>query len=265
MKRCPTGRLFVVQGSVRLERLESAALGGPSTSGYFDPDYFAWLGERAERSARVVVPLLLDLTRARSVVDVGCGTAAWLQVCRERGVEDVVGVDGDHIDRAQLRIPRERFVARDLAQPFSLDREFDLALSLEAAHYLPPERAPDLVAAIAAAAPVVLFSAAIPAQGGGPGLNRQWPAYWATLFRDHGLTACDWLRARVWEDERVDWWYAQNALLYVREDRLAALGLHPVERVLALVHPIHFLEVAERRREDQEARWLERLRRRRSS
>ena len=264
-RRGADGHLFVVLGRFRAAT-RIGRLAGPSTSAYFDRDYFAWQGASAERSARAVVPLLLELVRPASVVDVGCGTGAWLQVTREHGVEDVVGVDGDYIDRTQLRIPPERFHGRDLSQPRALDRTFDLALSLEAAHYLPPQAAPRLVAAIAAAAPVALFSAAIPAQGGGPGLNRQWPSYWAGLFREHGFSACDWLRPRVWEDERVDWWYAQNAVVYVRSDRLEPLGLHADDRVLPLVHPIHFLEVAEQRAEQPESppRWLDRLRGRRA-
>jgi ribosomal protein L11 methylase PrmA len=57
--------------------------------------YYRALRDGARRSAEVVVPLVLRLTRLRSVLDVGCGRGTWLAVFRENGVEDVCGVDGD--------------------------------------------------------------------------------------------------------------------------------------------------------------------------
>src|SRR6185312_12959237 len=128
-------------------------------------------------------------------------------------------------------------VARDLGEPFRLDREFDLAISLEAAHYLPEERAATVVESIAQLAPAALFGAAVPHQGGGPGRNGQWPAWWAALFARHGFRAVDWLRPIVWQDERVDWWYAQNTILYLRDGGES-------EPVRALVHPGLLEEVA---------------------
>jgi SAM-dependent methyltransferase len=185
--------------------------------------------------------MLVELFAPTSVVDVGCGTGAWLQVFVDNGVDDVVGIDGPYIDRGQLRIPPARFVAADLSALPSPERTFDLALSLEAAHYAPPEAAPQIVAALASLAPVTYFSAAIPHQGGGPGLNRQWPRYWSDLFAERGLRCVDALRARLWEHPEVDWWYAQNGLVYMREDLAAAESTaHP----LPLVHPQLYLEVA---------------------
>jgi hypothetical protein len=128
-------------------------------------------------------------------------------------------------------------VARDLSEPFRLERSFDLAISLEAAHYVPEERAKGMIDSIASLAPVVLFGAAVPHQPGGPALNRQWPAWWAQLFAGHGYRALDWLRPLVWEDERVDWWYAQNTVAYVRD---GAEG----DAVRPLVHPGLLAEVA---------------------
>jgi hypothetical protein len=57
----------------------------------------------------------------------------WLAVFREHGIHDVLGVDGAYVDQKVLQIPREQFRAHDLGQPLRLDRQFDLALSLEVA------------------------------------------------------------------------------------------------------------------------------------
>jgi SAM-dependent methyltransferase len=180
---------------------------------------------------------VIERFRPASVVDVGCGSGAWLKVFREHGVRDVLGVDGPHVRPESLRIPQENFVAVDLAESLRLDRRFDLALSLEVAHYLPRHAGVALVGSIAALAPVVLFGAALPGQPGGPGNNLQWPAWWAELFRGRGFRAEDWLRPLVWEDSEVDWWYAQNTILYVADGAVS-------ERVLPLVHPGLLAEVS---------------------
>src|SRR5436189_4511603 len=82
-------------------------------------------------SARVVVPLILDLIPVKSVCDVGCGVAHWLSVFRECGVHDILGVDGDHVDCRLLDIPTDRFIPLDLTKPVALERRFDLVVSLE--------------------------------------------------------------------------------------------------------------------------------------
>src|SRR4051812_21567636 len=68
----------------------------------YAPPFFAQLQAGALRSARAVVPALLELLHPSSVVDVGCGLGAWLAVCREMGVQDVLGVDGGYVERSQL-------------------------------------------------------------------------------------------------------------------------------------------------------------------
>jgi SAM-dependent methyltransferase len=214
-----------------------------SAPAYFNPDYFVWQAASAERSAQVIVSLLIELLHPAAVADVGCGTGAWLQVFQEHGVRQVQ-IDGSYIDVGQLRIPRESFRACDLSGSIRIESSFDLVLSLEVAHYLPPEHAAQFVRTLTELAPIVLFSAAVPHQSGGPGLNRQWPRYWCDLFRRHGFRGFDWLRPRVWEDERVDWWYAQNAVLFVREGHMDPVLGDPGP-VLPLVHPRFLLHCME--------------------
>jgi SAM-dependent methyltransferase len=188
----------------------------------YDPRFFAAIRDDARRSAERIVPIVVDLLAPRSVVDVGCGDGTWLSAFVERGIEDVLGVDGSYAVAGGLAIPAERFATRDLTRPLGLPRRFDLAVSLEVGEHLAPEHAETFVASIAAAASCVLFSAAVPFQTGAHHVNEQWPEYWAALFGRAGFTAVDALRPRVWDDPAVAWWYAQNALLYLDADALAA-------------------------------------------
>jgi SAM-dependent methyltransferase len=196
----------------------------------YDPTFFADHLRGSTSSARVVVPLLRSLVGFSSVVDVGCGIGAWLSVFAETGTGDFLGLDGPWVKPEDLLIPRERFVSADLARaepPAAAGRRFDLALSVEVAEHLPEGSADRFVAMLTGLAPVVAFSAAIPGQGGTDHVNEQWPDYWAAKFAARGYVWIDAVRPRVWADPRVQWWYAQNLVVYADRTRLSeqpALG-----------------------------------------
>ncbi|MBO0349881.1 class I SAM-dependent methyltransferase [Phormidium pseudopriestleyi FRX01] len=171
-------------------------------------------------SAQVVVPMIQNLIQPQSVVDVGCGVGSWLSVFDACGVEDYLGIDGDYVDQTMLLIPPSKFQAGDLIQPIHLTRTFDLAVSLEVAEHLPHDQAEQFVKTLTSLAPVILFSAAIPFQGGTGHVNEQWPEYWQTYFNRCGYILFDVFRANLWNNEAVQPWYRQNIFLYLREDRI---------------------------------------------
>jgi hypothetical protein len=200
-------------------------------------------------SARVIIPLVIDLVHPRSVADFGSGVGTWLRACEENGIDDVRGFDGPWVKSSFLVISPERFTVADLTRPIDAGKRYDLALSMEVGEHLRQEQAPTFVESLCRAAPVVLFSAAIPCQGGRRHYNEQWPAYWASLFRRSGYVCVDCIRERVWNDPRVQYWYAQNTLLFVDAraaeayPKLAPL-MTPPRPPLALVHPRAYLGLA---------------------
>jgi SAM-dependent methyltransferase len=209
----------------------------------------------AQASAREILPIVLEIIKPASVVDVGCGTGHWLAAARELGVRDILGLDGVWVDREQLVISAENFRIHDLATPLQLERRFDLALSLEVAEHLSPAAARNYVQNLSQAADAVLFSAAIPGQGGRRHLNEQWPAYWADWFQEFGYECYDYVRPKVWTNPRVAWYYAQNSLIFSCRGERYRLGA-PV-RPLPLVHPE--LWSAEVARRQHPGKLLERL------
>lgn len=159
----------------------------------------------------------------------------------ELGIVDYLGIDGSSVAPDRLRIPRDRFVAHNLTEVLHLGRSYDLAVSLEVAEHLPPDSAEQLVKTLVDLAPVVLFSAAVPGQGGTHHINEQWPAYWEALFAQHEFLAADAIRYQVWANEQVEPWYAQNTVLFVARPELAVRPKlqHAIlsQGVLPLVHP----------------------------
>jgi hypothetical protein len=189
----------------------------------YDDAFFEGIVRGSLRSARAVVPIVLELVRVESVADLGCGWGAWLKVFDEHGIEDLCGIDGDYVDRSKMLIDRAKFRSADLRKPISLGRRFDLALCLEVGEHMPRRSSKILVASLAAAAPVILFSAAIPGQGGVSHMNEQWPEYWERLFADRGYERLDLIRPRIWQDRDIECYFRQNLYLFATGPILAEL------------------------------------------
>lgn len=226
----------------------------------YDAGFYDALRRGARESALHVVPLVLSLTGARRVVDVGCGSGAWLAVFAEHGAR-VLGVEGPHVPMESLDIASELVLRHDLTQRFALDERFDLAMSLEVAEHLPASAAEPFVATLVDLSPIVLFSAAAPHQGGSGHVNEQWPSWWAERFAAHDYVPIDCIRRRIWSAPGVEWWYAQNMLLYVAEDALSStprlqreLDLMGTEQ-LDVIHPTRYLEWVEYGITEGSARW----------
>lgn len=175
-------------------------------------------------AARRVVAAIRTILPMQSIADIGCARGTWLREWRTQGVNDILGVDGDYVDRDKLEIDPACFVVHDLATPFNLGRRFDVVQSLEVAEHLPPARAGSFVADLIAHAPVVLFSAAPPGQGGENHLNEQAGTYWQSLFLNHDFVAIDCLRPLLAREKNVPSWYRYNLFLYVQREKLEQIA-----------------------------------------
>jgi SAM-dependent methyltransferase len=200
----------------------------PSMAGtIYGMDYYTEKDAGWSAAAAAIVPALLRHFPARSVVELGCGTGATLAAFARLAGADVLGLDGPQVPRQLLRIPAERFRAADLLTLTDVGRRFEVACSLEFAEHLPPARAEGFVDLLVRAAPVVLFSAAIPGQGGLGHVNEQRQSWWAAQFARHGYVPVDCIRPALVAVDDAPWYYAQNALVYCLPDRVPA-GLQPV-------------------------------------
>lgn len=187
------------------------------------------------RAAQIVVPHIMNLFHIESVLDVGCGLGTWLAVFLDQHVKEVWGIDGDYIDRSRLQIPENFFLPIDLRMPFNLKRKFDLVLSLEVAEHLPGASSESFVSSLCNHSDRIVFSAAIPGQGGQKHLNEQWIDYWISLFKKNGYDMVDTIRSKIWNEAEVDVWYRQNMFLFVKEDK--AIGNNSSVQ-MAEIHPV---------------------------
>ncbi len=185
----------------------------------YDDAFYNHQSSGSERSAERVLPIILRRVRVDSLIDVGCGIGTWTATAKKLGVGSVVGLDGDYVVPAGLRLTSTEFRPVDLARaiPDGLGK-FDLALCLEVAEHLPRERADGFVAELCTLSDAVLFSAAAPNQGGTEHLNEQWPSAWSARFEQEGFTHFDIVRPLIWWDPEVEFYYRQNSILFVRRD-----------------------------------------------
>lgn len=218
---------------------------GPSEMAAAAMAYFA----TADRSQELILAALNALMPLQSAVDFGTGRGAWLKAAMVRGIADVRGYDIPEIPVEQRQFPAECFFPADLGRPVTVGRRFDLAISTEVAEHLPHEHAATFVANVASAADLVLFSAAIPYQGGAGHVNENWVEYWVKRFAAQGFDCFDFLRMQFWNEAAIRSYYRQNLLVFARGAATQALreaGHAPNPQAPSLVHPEQYLKAVGR-------------------
>jgi hypothetical protein len=179
----------------------------------YDDDFFLNREASARASALRIVPIAVRAWRPRHVVDVGCGEGVWAAAFEAMDVP-TLGIDGEHVRRDRILTPR--FLAWDLTRALPQLGRFDLCVCLEVAEHLPAEAADSFVASLADVSDRILFSAAVPGQGGTGHVNEQPHEYWIERFDRSGFVADGAWRERFAGDEDVAWWYRQNLIVFER-------------------------------------------------
>ena len=203
----------------------------------YDLDFYKANLVSQTKSARGLVEAILSFVKPTSVIDVGCGIGLIAKMFQDLAGCDVLGVDGDYIDLTRLQLDRARFFAHDLTVPFRLERRFDLCLSLEVAEHLDECHASQFVETLCNLSDIIVFSAAVPGQGGVHHVNEQPQSYWEQKFRAEGYKGIDCIRPAIWDDEEIAFWYKQNTILYIKDNN-ASVIIHPQLRpVFDIFHP----------------------------
>jgi SAM-dependent methyltransferase len=189
-----------------------------------------------KKSASIILPKVVELFNPTSVIDVGCGTGSFLSVLLDLGIKNIKGIEGNWLDRRKLFVDPSLIAEIDLQKPFEIERKFDLAICLEVAEHLNESSAESFVASLVKLSNVILFSAAIPGQGGQNHVNEQPIAYWQAKFQKHGFLFYDIVRGYFWNNDDVDYWYKQNMFILIKEGE-NKLGISSTEKINTYVHP----------------------------
>ena len=188
----------------------------------YDETFYQETGDGSLESARVVVPMILKLTPVRSVVDFGCGEGAWLLVFQDHGVETILGIDGDYVNRERLLIDQAHFRPKNLALPVRLDRTYDLAISLEVAEHLPTRASRSFVESLVRGArrPVLRGDSR---PRGNAAHQRAMARILGGTFPCCGYSRLDLIRPNIHTNKDVELWYRQNIYIYANDMLLTQL------------------------------------------
>lgn len=107
------------------------------------------------------------------VLDVGCGPGIYVEALQRAGM-DATGIDPD---------PNSPYEKVSIFSPeFAKYTNYDLCICLEVAEHIDEALADEFVQQLVKTAPTILFSAALPGQGGHGHINCQPKEYWAHKF-----------------------------------------------------------------------------------
>jgi len=188
--------------------------------------------------AEHIVPFIIKLFNPSNVADIGCGTGHFLKAFIDAGIKDVTGVEGPWLDTSKLVIEKDLVMIKDLEKPFDLQRRFDLVLCLEVAEHLSKNSAEQLVEVLTSHSDVIIFSAAVPEQGGQNHINEQWIEYWQAIFDKHGYKLYDIIRPYIWNIPDIYWWYRQNIIVCIHSSSALQFKTNPVNNY---IHPELYL------------------------
>jgi hypothetical protein len=190
--------------------------------------------DQLDTSPSQIVPILMASFNPKSVIDVGCGVGNWLEEFKRNHVVDLFGIDGHHLDKGLFMLDQSNLLMTDMNEPFKINRRFDLAISLEVAEHLKREAADNFVSSLCSISDLIVFSAAIPGQGGQNHLNEQWPSYWKKKFESRGFGFYDVMRPKIWNNEKVQYCYKQNIFI---ASKTKLPGVIAKEAIMDVVHP----------------------------
>lgn len=202
------------------------------------------------RSAKIILTMLFNHYKPNSVIDIGCGIGAWLRAAMELGVKNIVGIDGNEVREDFLFVPRKYIKIADLETHKNINNDkYDLAISVEVAEHLDNSCSNNFIETLTSYSNVVLFSAAIPYQGGEHHINCQPPQFWVDIFGKYGFLSFDFRNdlMNLWEE--INPCYSQNMLLFVNKNYIDSLGFNNLiltnNRPIFYYHPAYVNAIVE--------------------
>ena len=200
----------------------------------YTAEFYKSVDSRAAETASLVFEILGRYLRVDSILDLGCGSGAWLLASFKIGVSKAIGID---LASSINLIQKNEVFQKNLADNslILIERDFvsdskskvpnvDAAISLEVAEHLPSLVAEALVKLLTEAADYVIFSAAQPGQGGTYHINERPLKYWVQEFAKHGFEPYDPFRSILAKRKTIPRFYALNMLLFVKANPKANIS-----------------------------------------
>jgi len=216
----------------------------------YTQDYYQKHLAGALSSAESILRLLSSFYKPSSVLDLGCGSGAWLKVAKRLFHSRVLGVDQHSYQDIKMLIQPNEYMVHNLETPLFIREKFDLVISLEVAEHITENCEDVLIDSVCRHGDVILFSAALPMQGGTGHINEKACSYWALKFAKNDYYAIDCIRPRIWDNSNVEIWYRNNAILFASKKQKNELEkqLSLIKYPLDIIHPQMLERIVSRRK-----------------
>jgi len=170
--------------------------------------------------ARFMVDSIVDLFHPKTVIDIGCGPCNHLNEFNNVGVE-VYGIDASEHSKDFAYDPKNIRIA-NLKNNIGC-QPAELAFCLEVIEHIDAEFedvAIDNILDIAGK--WLIFSGAVPNQGGNNHVNEKPHQYWIDKIESKGLTFKKSMTENLrksWKESNVQWWYWKNVMVFERIEK----------------------------------------------
>ncbi len=185
----------------------------------YDREYFeGFIEKAAAQSAPIIAASIIEKFRPSSVIDVGCGTGALLEVIARQGVQ----CTGLEYAEAAIEIACKRGIEvrkMDLEQGVHIEGKWNVAVSMEVAEHLPEVCAEPFVHLLTGLSDHVVITAATPGQGGTDHVNEQANDYWIEKFESRGFVydvGFTLQLRREWAQKQTADFYYKNVMVFER-------------------------------------------------
>lgn len=144
------------------------------------------LEQHDPNNTKVFLSIMALFGLPNSLLDIGSGSGIMTATARALGV-DAIGLD---------LLAESPDICHDLSLPITLNRQFDMIISLETAEHIQnAEVFTETIAKHLAPNGILIFSAAIPGQKGNGHINCQNHDYWRNKFYARGIVYSNELTA----------------------------------------------------------------------
>lgn len=213
----------------------------------YNQNYFDDFYENSYLSAIEILKPLFNIKSFNKIIDVGCGSGAWLQACYDLSDNQkikLIGVDGDYMQK-QKKFNKAKYLYKNLENEI-ISGSYEFLISVEVAEHLSKNKATFFIENLCNLSDIILFSAAQVGQGGKNHLNERPLNYWKKIFAQKGYRPYTFFKNYIWQKNvfKKFPYYIANTVLYVKNNR-ELFQEYDENHFLNITHP-NFLQLRSR-------------------
>lgn len=215
----------------------------------YDKAYYKRHEKGSYQSALILLNYLKDFLKINSIIDFGCGMGTWGKAAKDIGITNYIGVDQHYYNDKYMVIEKNSYIQHDLRNKFFVQRSFDLAISVEVAEHIDSVYENTFIENICNSSDIILFSAALPEQGGTGHINERPCSYWNSKFDALGYVLIDCIRPFFWNNKNIEIWYRNNCTLYIKKEKFDTIKSYIPQSSfpIDIIHPEMLTRILKKR------------------